>query len=136
MEKNEGNKLIAEFMGWQKHTHTEMVDVYLFPNLYPIYNINDKRNSGWTSAYISEAKFHDDWSWLMPVVEKIENMKDDEHCYRFAFRIGRDFCVIEYNSFNPQAICAYSENGNKILSVWNAIIKFIQWYNKQNSREG
>jgi hypothetical protein len=66
----EGNKLIAEFMGWEKY---EDDTTYKFPNLYPIHNIDDKENTGWTSEQISNAEFHTRWDWLMPVIGKISN---------------------------------------------------------------
>jgi len=68
----EGNKTIAIFMGWHP---------------YDKYKINPLDSSVfWTpsknaSHNVCEMKFDSDWSWLMPVVEKIDSMDrlNNEH---------------------------------------------------------
>ena len=93
-------------------------------------NPNQMTNKTYWTSFV---KYHSSYDWLMPVVEKIENIKDKENCYRFSFDIGRDFCVITFNSLTKKVICAHSENHNKILSVYKAVIKFIKWYNETKS---
>ena len=122
METN--NKIIAEFMGYIKHTQTK---AYLT-----------------TDGYFHERdlKFHKDWNWLMEVVEKIENLKPIE------FLSGRNwigFDVKIYKTFNTQTnYCTikYLKDGgdmtisngfskiNKIEAVYNACVEFIKWYNE------
>lgn len=63
-----GSILMANFLGWENE---EDGMTYRFPNLYPLYNIDDKENPGWTAMHISNAEFHTSWDWLMPVLEKL-----------------------------------------------------------------
>ena len=64
MEKD--NKLIAEFMG-------------LRINHYGDYNI-DKKIMGFDMIVCSlaDTKFHSSWDWLMPVIEKIQDIFVDD----------------------------------------------------------
>ena len=75
-------------------------------------------------------KFHSDWNWLMGVVIKIENLKDEDKCYRFSFDMGRDFCAIRTNDLEREMIVVGSVYNDKIGSVYQTVIKFIKWYNK------
>lgn len=67
------------------------------------------------------AEYHSSWDWLMPVVEKIEDMSYD------------------VNITGTHVIIVNSENGyeyddmanSKIKAVWEAVVIFIQWYNNQ-----
>ena len=67
-------------------------------------------------------QYHLSWDWLMPVVEKIENLGY--------------FCMINkrtsiYTGTKDQKISITTIEGNtKILNTWKAIIAFIEWYNK------
>ena len=118
MTQEEGNKLIAVFDGWE---------VGRFEHLP---NILHKMDNGklW-GIDIDQMNYHEDWNKLMPVVEKIENIRDDRGNYLFAVDIGRDYCTTYHNDFHTKTISVHSETHNKIISTWNAITQFIQWYN-------
>lgn len=105
---NQGNKIIAEFMGFKvKYEHDEQASIALTENIYmPI--------ESW-------AKYQWDWGWLMQVVQKIMNMET-------TVTISNSSCEIRthlrgYNS------TAYSETST-IKAVWYAVIEFINWHNE------
>ena len=67
----EGSIIIADFLGWE---HKD--DIYKFPNLYPMYNIDDEENSGWTEDDIDNAQFHCSLDWLKIPVDKFREIED------------------------------------------------------------
>lgn len=111
-----GNKLIAEFMGFLK----PYGDVYQCC----FNNINITTNG----EYI---RFHKSWDWLMPVVEKIENLKSPVY-------IHSNCCTIyEKVNFNTDKgdLFIESYNDNKLLAVYDTVIKYIKWYNNKNMKK-
>jgi hypothetical protein len=77
--------------------------------------------------------YHDDWSDLMPVVEKIEKTKVGNY-YAFPVKIMNRFCCVECHEANyrPGIIyqTPYGHNpDSKIEAVYKAVIEFIEWYN-------
>lgn len=111
-EIEEGNKLIAEFMGGK------------------IKNKLVTFNGGWDDSdlsFISGLKYHTSWDWLMPVVEKIEKSKTptwvkiygDDHIYS---------CEI-YDEDSDYAIADIRDNTSKIDVVFRAVVKFTKWHN-------
>ena len=103
MTTEEGNKIIADFMGWE-------------------------------SKYHPVEQLHFSWDWLMPVVEKIENIKTE-------------YGGIESHIFSPtwnkkiKHECFFwagdeirnitsTKSDSKIDAVWGACVKFIQDYEK------
>lgn len=101
METVEGNKLIAEFMGWQHHADEDF-DEYEMNNL----------------------TYHKSWSWLMPVVEKIQKWYDESGDLYYEMRLE----VIEKNEQDPLTIIEMRIT-ESIKEVWAAVIQFITWYN-------
>jgi hypothetical protein len=119
MQPQEGNKLIAEFLGWVFHTKE-----YNWKRSRIDYPTWSDGAMGW-----KELHFHTSWDWLMPVVERIENLA----CVG-AVVISRDHCWIsddkepaDNQNIVPADLCRKS----KINAVWNAVVRFIQWYNSQ-----
>jgi hypothetical protein len=109
MSLQSDNQLIAEFMGTTKLPYGwTAVEGRL-------YAYNDK-------YYPSQLKYHCNWNWIMPVVEKIE-------------RMGYDF-----NINNSHVIVCNSENGyeyddmadSKIEIVRLAVVEFIKRHNQNN----
>lgn len=99
MDKIEGNKLIAKFMGY--------------------FNWEDKEYG----------KYNSSWDWLMPVVEKIEDLEFDEFK---PVAVSIECLECEIKDYRKGALhFAYFEGKTKIESVWQAVIQFIQWYNTQ-----
>ena len=114
----EENKLIAEFMGWEK---CEDGTTYKFPNLYPIYNIDDKENTGWISEQISNAEFHTRLDWLMPVLERIEAKGYKWEIGMSPYSTSHHYCKI----WSIGTI----ERISLLDAVYSAVLEFIKWYN-------
>tara|TARA_R110002020_G_scaffold154637_2_gene334701 strand:- start:627 stop:995 length:369 start_codon:yes stop_codon:yes gene_type:complete len=119
----EDNKLIAEFMGYGK---------------------DEKENIHWIDtedAYgiaSEDLKYHTDWNWLMPVVDKIEtihgvyrrggltnggqmhNAKDTKY-------------IMEYGRYNRCIAHSYAQD--RLSAEYNAIVEFIKFYNQNNIRQ-
>lgn len=62
-----------------------------------------------------------EWAEIMQVVEKIEILD-------FNVKIDTNYCVI--SKYSPVSTIFNQEN-NKIKMTWQAVVEFIQWYNKQ-----
>ena len=78
-----------------------------------------------------------DWNWLMKVVEKIESIKDSYHG-RFGVYISSNSCTIQSTNFRPDKPIAnpsyYYDDvilNSKLESTYNAVVRFINFYNKQ-----
>jgi len=151
----EGNKLIAEFVGAKVTTpypfnkdlgyetyHFEYPADKDVPTNYP----ENRR-----SHVIDGLKYHSSWDWLMPVVEKIENltMSGKEEIssgaiedvdWSFAFEIKDKQCMI-HRYCSPQFYGEDSDylklydcrNTNKMKSVYYAVVQFITWYNQNKT---
>lgn len=104
----EGNKLIAEFDGWDKTNHIDEA----FGNLY----IKDGE-----SAYANDFIYELSWEWLMPVLEKINTLK-------YPYLISHKTCSI-YKVWQQEFI-SHEHGKTTIEATWNAVIQFIEWYNK------
>lgn len=122
MNIEEGNKLIAEFMGAvpTKALGTETWDV---PNMDGLQFV---------------LFYHSSWDWLMPVVEKIEQIGEDLPIVYVV--INGYGCEISYmiNHNWPEdrdviADVGYPEAQSKIESVWKAVVKFIEKHNEYSS---
>ena len=69
-----------------------------------------------------ESNYHCSWDWLMPVVEKIESLG-----YVFTIQGGK----AEYGEMISETRCFIAEN--KRSSTYNAVVEFINQYNKDES---
>ena len=92
----ETNKLIAEFLGWGY----KVLPIYSddkFLGRKNIYNTPFKKhlkNKAFTTTFSeNELVFHNDWNWLMEVVEKIESL--DSGIYTLIFQ--QKSCLIWNN---------------------------------------
>jgi len=98
MNRTENNKLIVEFMGvkFDKGTFYNMgYNVFSDGNLYCKH----------------ELKYHAEWNWLMPVVQKCYKIDDEE---------GFDNLVDAVSTLDFDAI-------------YQAVLKFIKKYNEEKN---
>lgn len=95
MTTEKGNKLIAEFM-------TDEPEVLA----------HDLNKAG----TLESMQYHDQWDWLMPVIEKIWNI------------IGNRSSLF-YFEYENELIRSYEDHISNITDCWNAVIAFIHWYN-------
>lgn len=106
----EGNKLIAEFMGFE------------FNKSKIIYDPTDTNPEGKLIGYpLSNLKYHSSWDWLIPVIDKI-------HSSNYYV----DYYLSELGQFNNGV-----HINTKFIEVsFDSVIEFIKWYNsKQNTNE-
>ena len=103
-QQQKDNKLIAEFMGLTIITDNIS---YFDTNYKPLKN------------------YHNDWNWLMEVVEKIENLSKEGETYMFS--ITKFSARVTYKG---SRIVDLPIDNTKIEAVYNACIEFIVWYNE------
>lgn len=105
MSTEEGNKLIAHFMGNEVDGNRMLV--------YPRWLI---------------MQYHTSWDWLMPVVEKIENGCGNP----YSVEIDKYSCGVRYvHIFNGKKVQFFeAADSSKIETVWKTVVAFIQWYNE------
>ena len=111
MKIEESNKLIAKFIG----------RCGKYNNLLYTFKGVDKIIDGDIWYSIDDAKFHNSWCWLMPVVEHINII------------ILNDVVATDY--FDNTTYIHYHTGDLYIVSnieqVYEEVIEFIEWYNKQ-----
>ena len=105
----EGNKLIAEFMG----AKNDISDIYYLPEFGHYFNSYGQTE--WSDCFrLNELKYCSSWDWLMPVVEKIEKT------YAYVNIKG---CAVNISTI------VETSAPTKIEAVWHACVEFIEWYN-------
>lgn len=124
----ENNKLIAEFMGLKPKM--ESPDVYVFNDM-PYFSVRENNPEDVMNAIVKYSKYDSDWSWLMEVVEKIESLPTMKDNGNFFFEIHQDSITV-FNSTRMDIIIEVIGQGSRINNTYQAVIEFIQWYNKQN----
>jgi len=113
----DNNKLIAKFMGYQPYEHTDSIAIRI--------NKDNEFNS-LDFGHI-HTKFHNDWNWLMPVVEKIETL---------GFTIEKNFQPIDKDwqclVVKGNDILLQEFNEDSIKAMYYLVSSFIKMYNYKN----
>ncbi len=107
METTEGNKLIAEFM---KHTGRNKL-AHEFQRMQGLPNKD----------------YHNSWDWLIPVVQKIDELGFNTQISRISVKISEILCEDK-----PIISLACGDLSQKNNLVWLAVCDFIKWYNEKN----
>jgi len=110
MTTTEKNAVIASFMGITEIVETNGI-VYKDPN----------------SELFYEIKYHSDWNWLMPVVEKIRSIQE---CSDFNINFSCD-CKIECEDYGMVFEEYCSNKVDTLQATYNTCFQFIQWHNQQ-----
>lgn len=109
------NSIIARFMGG-------LTEPFELPQHGTIRPNGDFK----TEFTIEQLKYHKSWDWLMPVVEKIESLG-------YEFIIIESRCKINNNTDHSIEELFYIETiGSKINATYEAVVAFINEYNKCN----
>lgn len=117
----ENNKLLAEFLGWL------VMERYVTPTDEAITSL--KLNSEFKEIPPYTMKFHNDWNWLMLVVDKIENLETKDG-RTFTIDMYRDSVLIfEYGTHTNEII--FTEGKGRLENLYNACIQFVEWLNKE-----
>jgi hypothetical protein len=108
------NKLIAEFMELPTEFFNSGILNYYFKEF----------NSGaWYEEH--ELSYNFSWDWLIPVVEKIESLRDvNGNAYRFTI----DMCNAQIEGTNIEIL----GGAFKLNTTYDAVVQFINQYNKTN----
>tara|TARA_R110002020_G_scaffold188551_1_gene387276 strand:- start:1400 stop:1747 length:348 start_codon:yes stop_codon:yes gene_type:complete len=115
MNTQENNKLIAEFMGFQKTN----IGWYDFQDSLPEYA--HILNGGNT---FDTLQFEVSWDWLMPVIEKIES---DERYDVDILQYGTRITNNQKEIVNNIADISFDK---KIDHTYQAVVEFINQYKK------
>jgi hypothetical protein len=96
----------------------------------------DYYQDGDANPYPGDIVYHKDWNWLMPVRDKIQNIREKTQ-YSFLYEgytvhlMGRG-CTIESVLNIPDFQRKYNNSTWKyktsIENTWAAIVEFIKWY--------
>lgn len=113
-----GNKLIAEFMGYEYHSDRNLFISTTNKKEWPIYGVN----------------YDSSWDWIMPVVEKITKIDDGKFSVDIS-SVGQWACFIKRDDVFDNEISSYGGFEPTILNVWKAVIQFIQFYNTQTKQQ-
>ena len=141
-EINEGNKLIAEFVG-SKPVYTDhseynddgtmkydfngdgsprIIETWTKPDWFTDKHLN---TYGWGSYnMLQNMLYYSSWDWLMSVIEKIENLEvngredNKEYVQHFTVEISNEQCVI-HRYFAPQ--------------YWGTELDFLGLYDHNNT---
>lgn len=120
-----GNTLIAVFMGGE--FRTDLPFTYTKEGW-----VNTPANDNMQIAQNYDLKYHSSWDWLMPVVEKIEDLDD-----KFYFvKIHSGGCFIHpINNTKAYNVKQYQAGKSKIEMVYATVVEFIEWYNKHQIKK-
>ena len=124
----ENNKIIAEFLDWEFDDLSETFETP-FLKLVDPNAFGDEQYSCKLQDF--ELEFHSDWNWLMRVVEKIENLQDENNCAIYNVQIEQSFTEI-IDNHTSETIIYNIDADSKIEAVYNTVIEFIKLYNEQN----
>jgi hypothetical protein len=119
-----GNKIIAEFMGGN-----------MIKDIFNCHESTKTHNERCLHGLnISQSKYHSSWDWLMPVVEKMENIEHDMFTVQILFLNGINVGIHVRTKHGGEEL--YYTGGRfkntkvKIEALWLCVVDFIKWYNK------
>ncbi len=122
MKENEGNRLIAEFMGATPCKDAWGQDAMEHPDWYHEEWSNNIMGYFETHSYkFSDLKYHLSWDWLMPVIDKIEEL-------------GYIVTIVGTNCYiDGDHVAFRSKTYDKLQSAFETVIEFAEWYLNKNS---
>jgi hypothetical protein len=120
----QNNRMIAEFMGGKFHGQS-LVEINKNEVWLPIHGICRLDLNG------KKLNYHSSWDWLMPVVEKIENLEYINREGRF--NLGSVNFEENYTAYViDNGVGLIQEEGEtKLHATYQAVVQFIEWYNEQ-----
>jgi hypothetical protein len=118
MEKKikDSNILIAKFMGMKSHDQDSSVLLKM-------------TKQGNEVVLLRELQYHSSWSWLMPVVEKINSILYRTDLFKFTMTIDPNTCSVYDNEFDIEVV-DLSNAGTFIELVYLAVVESIILFNE------
>ena len=140
----DGNRLIAEFMGAKsteedhtdynedgsiKYTPNEDGSKWIFTTWSKPNGISDEmyKRFGWGDYTMGKWYYDTSWDWLMPVIDKIEDLHTVSNFGFVNVRISQGYTEIEGTT--EKIFKNSSVVGSKIKATWMAVVEFIKWHN-------
>jgi len=136
-DKIEGNVLIAKFMGGTPYlvSMSPGAEERILIPMWGDCSLRISKPEAWADPS-DEMRYHSDWNWLMPVLEKIIRVEigDDVETVKHAF--PRTFgmideetgkCMVRLNGF------FLHKEDRLIDAAYSAIVEFINHYNTQRA---
>lgn len=84
-------------------------------------------NSGTLSKHKKSFMYDTKWEWIMPVVEAINEMTDEEDAFEYTFQIRPDRCSVF--TTDGEAIVDNEHGSTNIEMVFWTAVAFCEWYN-------
>ena len=138
----ESNRIIAHFMGLRPKM--ESPDVYTY-NDGLMFTVREDNPEKVMEAIVRYAKYHNDWNWLMPVLDKIEkngatirvnsnfNHFHKSNFHQVTIEIDNGELSKDGKAFYPDGY-KYKKHSNtsvnKMEVFYSSVIDFIKWYNE------
>ncbi len=108
-ERAKNNKLIAEFMGGKSYEASGYTNF--------VYSEDNHRTE-------VDLAYHDSWDWLMPVVEKIDEVSDENTLFKVEHNRAFVEDIENYHIFID--VIASS----RLEATYKAVVEFINQLNK------
>ena len=102
-----------------------------------IAEFDKKEKDGYWYKTPEDLCYHNEWNWLMPIVDKLEKfnnewIEDIEFIRKKNAIISRAFLLDGLGSRINGPIG--NTNGSGILSWHSAVVAFIEWFNEQDKK--
>jgi hypothetical protein len=138
----EGNKLIAEFMYPNAKEEYASGEIEIEDGLF--------KKGMLIFGHYDQMRYHMSWDWLMPVVEKIENIDirnngydfpkvkflgDCVEIFAYATYRGKTIYWKNWHSINGTNHPHVNQTDSKLKAVYIAVVEFIKWYNKNKNND-
>lgn len=120
----EGNRIIAEFMGAKiiPNQGEAKIEHFVF---------DDGALAVW------DLKYNTSWDWIMPVVDKIEEINGGSHTVQIKKRLGykkKYLCEI-YSATKFPEMVSLDSNNSKLETLFTTVVMFLKVYNKLKKRK-
>ena len=126
----EGNKLLAEFMGYEKSSEDKDFIFYKHPDGKGIVIQSQHDCKVFHTHELMEIKgfiFHRSWDWLMPVVKKCSE-SFEHHQYD-----SEEYYHITEEIFHPDYSLSEFMDAD-IEAVYSRVVTYIKWYNQNKEK--
>jgi len=142
MTIEEGNVLIAKFLGWEyvgygTKLHRELGKAGWYT--YIVRDTDGRVLTGYPFCRThKQLRFCNSWNAIMSVVDKIESLTSESGGKYLIIIGGHNQCQIIDQHFRSDETPYYYFNdateSTKLLAVYVAAVNFIQWYNQKEKK--